>query len=443
MKRFCGLQILIVLGFAAVSARGVQVPSEEYAQTVGSIWSKMTAEESEHFILWTEKRDEVLRPYGLETLEKAYVHLGAVLGEHPKEKIRVEIYRTQEDFSFASTLSTETLARSGAIGICKFKRLMILTPEQLAFGYRWRDTLAHELTHFLINEVSKENCPLWFHEGTAKYLETLWRLKDPEYLSPGNRTELVKALKDDELIPFSRMEPSMVYLKDQGEVRLAFSEVAHALHFIDTVNGRDAIRKILVSLSTGKTRDQAFQEVLKMNSEAFEKAWKEFLKNEDLAESPGAAPDKLEIGGDANEIESFTSVNIRGHIRLGDRLRLAQKTESAVLQYAKALEKEPANPVALTKIARAFIDLGRKSDAEIKLETAIHENPGYAPAFLVLGDLLIERSDFGRAKFCFEEANALNPFNPRGHERLVQIYEKLGDVKGLEVEKEALRRLAD
>ncbi len=401
----------------------------------------MSFSESKHFELWTERRDEILAPYALETLEKAYDRIGAVLNNFPGDKIRVEIYRTKEDFSLASTLSDETLERSGAIGICKFKRLMILTPEQLAFGYRWKDTLAHELTHYLINEVSRENCPLWLHEGIAKYLETVWRLDHPEYLSPGNRTELVKAHKDDKLIPFSRMEPSMVYLNNQEEVRLAFSEVAHALHYIDTAFGRNAIRDILLSLGRGRTRDEAFQEVVKMDSKKFEESWKQYLTNENLTESPGAAPDKLTLGSDANEIDELASVDIQGHIRLGDRLRMNGKVEASAVQYQRAVEKEPFNPVALTKLARAQIALGKLREAETSLLTATGANPNYSPAFIVLGKLLVDNKQFAKAKDSFEEANAVNPFNPEIHESLVLIYESLGDAEGIKREKRALETL--
>lgn len=395
----------------AGSAAAVEVPSQDYAVKIEPVWAAMSSSESAHFQLWTGKADDILRPYALAALEEAYARIGSVLKTFPKEKIRVEIYRTKEDFSLASTLSSEILERSGAIGICKFGRLMILTPEQLAFGYRWMDTLAHEYTHYLINEASGGQCPLWLHEGTAKYLETLWRLDNPDYLSPGNRTELARAAKEGRLIPFSRMAPSMVYLKDQDEVRLAFSQVAHALHFVEAQDGRDGIRKIVENSAA-------------LDAESFEKSWKKFLSEEDLKETPGAVPDKIKIGP-GSEIEDLTSVDIRGHIRLGDRLRQAGKLEASLLQYRKALEKEPSNPVALTRLARALIALGKEDEALKNLETAVKDNPNYEPSFVLSGELYFKRENFKKAGEMFGEANALNPFDPQVQRGLELMREKL------------------
>ena len=131
---------------------------------------------------------------------------------------------------------------------------MIISPQQLAFGYRWLDTLAHEYAHYLVNLLSAGRCQLWMHEGIAKYLETRWRLNDPEFLTPGNRTELARAVKDDYLVPFSRMAPSMVYLKDQTEVRKAFSE-GHAVDFTACEESPVVVPRASVQIS-GTTRSK-------------------------------------------------------------------------------------------------------------------------------------------------------------------------------------------
>ena len=411
MKRIALL--LFLLAARPLSAANTDAPSKDYSIALAPVWERMASMQSEHFEVWTEKRDEFLAPRALDALEAAYSRIGEVFGEFPDKKIRVEIYRTKEDFSLASTLSDEILTRSGAIGICKFGRLMILTPEQLAFGYRWLDTLAHEYTHYLVNEVSDGLCPLWLHEGTAKYLETLWRLDSPDYLSPGNRTELARAVKDDRLIPFDRMAPSMVYLKDQDEVRLAFSQVAHALHFVETSGGRAGIRKFIENAPA-------------LDTKKFEESWKEFLTKDNLAESPGAAPDKLKIGP-GNELEDLASVNIQGHIRLGDRLRLAGKPAASLVQYRKALEKEPFNPVALTRLARAKLALDDPAGAVETLEAAARENPNYAPAFALLGKLYLEKKDIKSAKKMFLEGFALNPFDPGIQMGLSQVREQQGN----------------
>lgn len=436
------MAFIVLLGPAFAGAEGfADDPPKGYLEAMRPLELRMKPLESEHFIFWAEGRDMILAPEALEALEKAHSRIGSVMKAFPKEKVAVQVFRTKEDFSIGSTLSVEILDRSGAIGICKFKKLMILTPEALAFGYRWLDTLAHEYTHFLINVASEGRCPLWLHEGIAKYLETLWRLESPDYLSPGNRTELVRALKDGKLIAFSRMEPSMVYLKDHQEVRLAFSQVSHAVSFIESLKGRSAIRGILEQFAKGKSREDVFLSVLGVSAQDFELNWKRFLSEENLAESPGAAADVLKIGKAGNEIEDLTSVDIRGHIRLGDRLRERGQPQAALVQYQKAIEKEPYNPVALTKKARTLILQGKKEEALVCLERAVSENPNYASAFLLLGSLMIEKENYEKALKCFIEANGLNPFNPSVHEKLSALYAKLGDPVRAKREREIFERL--
>ena len=405
---------------------------KNYLKEVRPVVDRLQPHESEHFVLRTDPDDGFLADYALKTLEKAYRTNGAELDEFPQGKVPVEIYRRREDFIAASTLSDETLERSGAIGICKFRRLMILSPENLAFGYRWLDTLAHEYTHFLINAASGGRCPLWLHEGTAKHLETLWRMKVPETLTPGNRTELARALKDDKLVPFSRMEPSMVYLDNQEQVRLAFSEVADAARTIQALKPH-GLRLILRELAAGHSRAEAFQTVLGLTMDGFESRWKENLRKEDLQESPGSAPDVLELGK-GDEIEAFAGPGIRAHIRLGDRMRLAGENEAALIQYRRALDQEPDNPVALVKAARTLVALGRGKEAVGALETSVRENPNYEPAFLLLGERKLSQGDAAGAQSCFSEANALNPFNPQVHLGLAQSLQALG--KNAEAQRE-------
>ena len=411
-----------------------------YAAAVSPLRRGMTVSESEHFILRTPPGEDFLARYALDALEKAYGETGKDLGLRPEGKVPVDIYGSEEDFSLASTLTREDLDRSGAIGICKFRRLMILSPRRLAFGYRWLDTLAHEYVHYVINAKSRGLCPLWLHEGIARYLDTRWRLAAPQYLIPGNRTELARALKKDGLVPFSRMEPSMVYLDGQEQVRLAFSQVSHAVHMIVATEGPSAIREILEELAGGRSRAEAFRKVLGRNDEQFEKDWKVFLAEEDLAESPGAAPDAVRFG-QADEIDQYVGVGLRGHIRLGDRLRRKGLAEAALVQYGKAAGSEPFNPVALTNSARALLALGRGGQAVDALKVCVRENPNYLPAFLLLGQEMERAEEFGEALRNYRECAAINPFDPRVHEGIVRAAEALGLKEEAERSREILRKL--
>ena len=76
---------------------------------------------------------------------------------------------------------------SGAIGICKFNKIMLLSPRNLARGYRWTDALSHEYIHYIVVQLSHNRAPIWLHEGIAKYFESAWRLPSGGLAGPSLR----------------------------------------------------------------------------------------------------------------------------------------------------------------------------------------------------------------------------------------------------------------
>ncbi len=162
----------------------------DFMKKTEEITKNFKTKESEHFILRYHEKDKILVSYVIDALEKGYKRNGQDLGYFPQRKVIVEIYPSAEDFNIASSLTKEQMEVSGAIGICKFARFMILSPRCLLFGYRWLDALAHEYTHFVIGRITKLNIPLWMNEGIAKFHETRWRTDKPKYLTPSCRNFL-------------------------------------------------------------------------------------------------------------------------------------------------------------------------------------------------------------------------------------------------------------
>ncbi len=129
-----------------------------------------------HFDIWYDPRaDAALLPYLGDALESAYVRYGEELNERPRERVRVEVFSDPGRFHKSSTLSRRDIEEKGAVGVCKFNKLMLLSPGSLLRGYRWLDTAAHEYVHYLVVRATNNRAPIWLHEGIAKYLEKKWR----------------------------------------------------------------------------------------------------------------------------------------------------------------------------------------------------------------------------------------------------------------------------
>ncbi|HEY1374310.1 MAG TPA: hypothetical protein VGH50_17695, partial [Candidatus Binatia bacterium] len=251
------------------------------------IVGKMKRYESDHFLLYLdEAKDGLLAPYALDTLEKSYRILGQTLGYMPTEKVRVEIAPDALSFNGISTLSRRDIEETGAVGICKFNKVMIISPRVLLQGYRWLDSLSHEYAHYVIVGASDNKTPIWLHEGLARYYETLWRRPDKakaaaDYLSPSNQTLLAQALDKNSFVGFKKMEPSLIYLDTPEQVQLAYAEAASAVDFLVSRKGDGAPRDLLAVVKTLPT-PQAIEKVLAEPYAAFEKDWKDFLRAKQL-----------------------------------------------------------------------------------------------------------------------------------------------------------------
>jgi cytochrome c-type biogenesis protein CcmH/NrfG len=399
---------------------------------------------TDHFRVRAAADDAFLAQYAARALESARSKMAEVFGAASAAGVPAEIYPTQEAFSRASTLSPETLERSGAIGICKFRRLMVLSPRETPLGYRWLDALAHEYNHYLINELSGTLCPLWLHEGVARYYETAWRRAGPFEHAPAAETALAEASgalavqsstapaeggapaeasTGPALIPFSRMEPSMVYLEDQDQVALAFAQVSDAVAYLVEEFGPGKLRELLQAFRVS-FRSQAFEKVLGMTEEEFEASWRDSLKDRAWTVSKGALAQKIRL--DRVDETELAGPDVQGHIRLGDRLRQQDQPAAAVIQYRKALEKEPDNGVALLKLARAQLAQDEEAAAEEALRRAVSKNTSYITPFVALGELLYDQGRYEEAQPLLEEGLEINPFDPRLHKYLGLIAVDIG-----------------
>ena len=209
---------------------------------------------------------------------------------------------------------------------------MIVSPRALPIGYRWLDALCHEYTHLIINELSHTKAELWLHEGTARYFETSYRSNPPVFLTPDQKTKLKVAVEKKTLVPFARMSPSMVYLKDQDEVSLAFcASLLRGKPFgRSTVSPRfyaDFLRD-LSQMPFAK----AFEKGFRRTPQIFEEELKSKLAAEPWEKTRGTMSDNVSFKPlDEND---FTGADVEGQMRLGDRMRMqGLKREAALIHY--------------------------------------------------------------------------------------------------------------
>jgi tetratricopeptide (TPR) repeat protein len=431
---------------ASERAKGWKGFAEQTAWAV----QDFTTHTSPHFVLKLhEERDGVLAEYVLAALEQAYDFLGRDLDYRPSVPVRIEIFPDHERFHAASSLSKRDIEVAGAVGICKFNKVMVLSPRVLLRGYRWLDAVVHEYVHYVIVKLSDDKAPIWIHEGVAKHEESRWRSATSLYLNPVNRTLLAEALQTGQFVAFERMEPSLVRLETPQQVQLAYAEAASAVEFILTRVGYAGLREVFLDMARAGTPGAKgpIERVLGLPFAAFEAQWKAFLQAKQLTPVPGVqlaqfkVVEKGERDEDKLEQEALQSATVERDLALGDLMRQRGRVEGAVYYYDRARKGRPDAPFVLSKLARALLLAQRPQEAVPHLRHALEVYPDYGTSHATLGDAYRLLGDVEKARHHYEQAIQINPFDPQPHRYLAELYRQMGDAEAGHQEAQVARRL--
>ena len=389
--------------------------------------------ESNHFIYrFQQGPDEILVHYATEVLEKSYEILGKLLNYYPKEKVLVEFYPNRDTFSKISPLTLKDIATSGTVALCKYNRIMIISPGSLVRGYNWMDTLSHEYTHYLLTKKSRNNLPLWMHEGIAKYFEVRWRNGD-EYLTPIMETILAGGLEKNYLIPLDNMMPSLAKLETAEDVQLAYAEVSTMIEYLTLTHGNEAISLLLEKLAHGESFDQVLSNILGTNLSTFQEEWQRFVKQKDLKIIPGLKPQGIQFKINRSTKESYKEYRgvdnrkSRDLAFLGDILKSRNFYKAALIEYQRAIDQSKIfSPILHNKLAKTHFVTREYNKAKILLEKSLSHYPMFHTTLASMGELYFDTGDIEKSRDFYEKAVRVNPFNPFVHTRLMAIYQKQG-----------------
>ncbi|MFC2174088.1 tetratricopeptide repeat protein [Acidobacteriota bacterium] len=400
---------------------------------------RFVSRESEHFVMRAVPgKDEVLYTQGLAALEQAYAALEKDLGYRPENKVVVEVYPDTESFILASTLSPAEVRTSGTIALCKFNRIMIVSPRTLLTGYPWLDTLCHEYVHYVLWKKNGDTVPIWLHEGIAKFQEKRWKGEGGTALTPYMRTALKTHLASGTLLPLDRMHPSFAKLESREEVVLASAEVLSLIRFIWIQGGYDAILGILDHLRTGKDYRDALAVVWEMSFDDFMQSWKKQIAGLAPGGAPGLAAhertfvdleEKSENGSSEQdrEIDRLPSPKVKDFVRLAALLEERGRGKAAILELEKALEQGGrGSPMIANRLAALYLSANKTNHAQKLLQEALTWDEEYVTTLENLGRVYKHTGRDSKAVETLVEATRINPFNPYTRQDLFEVYSKLG-----------------
>ena len=400
------------------------------------------AKKGEHFtVKYRPGPDEVLADWALETLEAQRAALLHDYGWVPPENVPVEIYPDADGFATVTTLSRKEIQTTGTIALCKFNKLMVTTPGALAFGYPWRDTLAHEYTHYVMARITKNKMPIWLHEGLAKYQEVRWRRDRGGEPSPTTQTVLAEAMAKKYFITFQRMHPSIAKLPTAFDATLAFAEVESLMGFCVDNWGYEGIQKLLLGLAADKPMDVALLDSFGVGLDGLQQKWQAWLAAHPPKEFPDleimetALKDPKADADASGAAHAGLTDDASNFLHLGDLLAGEERPDAAIVEYKKAHDSEKtaksghggSGPIFDFKIGYTQLLAHRLDEAKTTLAPVLDTYPTYAPALKAMGEIELDHGDPKKARADFEASLWQAPFDPGTYAGLAQACEKTGD----------------
>lgn len=362
--------------------------------------------------------DAVLVPYAFAAMADAERALGEDLGVRLPGPIRLEIYPSAASLAQVSSLTVQEIATTGTIALCKWDRLMVTTPRALVRGYPWMDTIGHELVHLLLARASRDRAPVWLQEGVAKFLERRWRGGPPRAeLDPSAEALLQDAARNRRLLPFERLHPSIARLPSQEDAALAFAQVATFVELFHQRHGAEGLRRAIRSVAEGTDAREALAQVAGEGFDALERRWQRSVSERP---SPRGAPRVLALRlrqseGEVDESAEVVEERARRHLRLGDLLWHRDRHAAAAVEYGRAREAAPEDPIVASRQARAALRGGRPEQVIEALALSRERYPDHAPTWALSGAAWLALGDRERAREALRETLRINPFDPQPH----------------------------
>lgn len=388
--------------------------------------------------VFADPRDELLAPYLFEAMASAYDELGDDIGVHPDHPIRFEIYDAPGKLALVTPLTLDNIYTTGTVGICKYRRIMMISPRVMLYGYGWLDTAVHEYVHYLVTMRSNNAAPVWMQEGLAKLMEVRWREFDQiKQLEPAIRKLLHDALESDQLVTLEQMHPSVAMLPSQELAALAYAEAETMLGLLEEQRGPAALAAMLDDVAGGVDAKQAFADAWGDNFEVFFAVWKKTMKTRTAGTSAAASLSGVAFRDDEDDPNQDPSLHgdvfshlgggrARKHARLGVLLTLRGHTAAAAIEYeqARAVDRSARDdPKLARRLGELYLELDRAADALPLLRIAGEDDPDNPNIAAAEARARRLTGDAAGARVALARAVRQNPFIPGIHCDLAALAE--------------------
>ncbi len=381
--------------------------------------------------VFADSKDAILAPYLFDAMAKAREAIGDVIGVRPAHPVRFEFLDDPTKLAMVTPLTVQNIRTTGTVGVTKYRRIMMITPRVMVYGYGWIDTAVHEYVHYVLTMRTQNQAPVWLQEGLAKLLETRWRRTTPDELDPGVAFRLHRAIEADDLVTLAEMYPSVAMLPTAERAALAYAEVETMLGLLHERKGNAGIEVLLDAVADGDDAEAALAKAWGEPFDAFMREWKRVTKARtargENAEITGPVfKDDVEAPKDelGDVFSHLGGGRARQHARLGTLLQSRGHADAAAQQYekARAADKRARKDPALSKrLGKLYVELEKFAQAVPLLEIAASAEPEDANLAAAQGRAMLRAGQDAASKLALDRAIRNNPFIPSIHCDLAEL----------------------
>jgi hypothetical protein len=392
-------------------------------------------------VRWQDENDAPLAPLLMDTVAAARDALTRDLGVDWPRPTRVVVVRDLLSLSAMTGLPYDNARTTGTVAVAKWGRVTLLSPRANRYGFPWRDTVAHELTHLAVTRATADRAPLWLQEGVAKRQEIRWRPPAPFDERPPPEVVAARGIEHGLGIPLDRLGPSIAMLPSADAAMVAFAEVTSFVRFYVDTAGDRALADLFASLKDGKDPNAALVAASGADLKAWDARWRASLESRAIgavgaARAAGGAPEPAPDGGASGkknvgagaapwqdpEFAGAAQGSARDLRDVRDRTRLAElllarrypEDASKELDRIGAVGKRVVAADARVRAIHgaALEAVGRLIEAEQVVGDPKSVSSSFGPWWALRGRLAQARGDEDSARASLAEAIAIAPFEP-------------------------------
>lgn len=227
------------------------------------------------FVIAYREADKTLAIRVLDELQQRQQQLAAQLGYQPRRVITVFLCPTQPIFDRMTGGVVPHWGEAAANN--EQWRIFLKTPAASDTRELLPVTVTHELAHLCLAELATptqavdarpNSLPRWFNEGAAILLSGEPRYADPTLIS--------RALLTNSIVEFDEIDDLLSF--HSARAGLAYAESYHAVHFMITRFGAEAVRQFAQAFGVHNDARKAFHAAFNEDLWDFEVAYFDYLR---------------------------------------------------------------------------------------------------------------------------------------------------------------------